>query len=106
MITLPPDIEQKIILLAQEANMTVNNYLASIVSQLPEPKKGQDAISAKLAAWQMEDGSELLPDTSIGELFARFKEEDAESTEAERKEEYRLWLDIEKALQESRGLIL
>lgn len=113
MIALPPDVEKKLALLAQEAHTTVAGYLSSIVSRLPEPKltyekqeSRADTIAAKLAAWQAEDGSPLLPDTSVKNLFSRFRAEDAETTETERKTEYALWVEIEKSLQEQRGLVL
>jgi hypothetical protein len=77
MIALPPDVEKKLTLLAQEAHTTVAGYLSSLVAHLPEPKSvyvGEtsisDAIAAKLDAWQAEDGSELFPDTSVKETFS------------------------------------
>jgi hypothetical protein len=85
MIALPPDVEKKLTLLAQEAHTTVKGYLSSIVSLLPEPKltdQGEetvsDAITAKLAA---------------------FQDEDLGISEAARQQEYALWTDIENALQ-------
>jgi hypothetical protein len=113
MIALPPDVEKKLTLLAQEAHTTVAGYLSSLVAHLPEPKSvyvGEtsisDAIAAKLDAWQAEDGSELFPDTSVKDLFTRFRAEDSNATEAERQQEYALWVDIEKTLLGQRGLAL
>ena len=108
-IALPPEMEKKITRLAQEAGTSVGGYLSSVVSRLPEPKLGddpQETIAAKLRQWQTDDGSALLPNASAKELFARWKGEDAQSSDEERRKEYALWTEIEKSLQNQQGLTL
>ena len=108
-IALPPEMEQKITLLAQEAGTSVDGYLSAVVSRLPEPKLSHepaDDISAKLHQWQAAEGSPLLPDTSARTLFSRWRAEDALTSEEERQKEYALWTEIEKSLQNQPGLVL
>ena len=43
-----------------------------------------------------------MPDIPTRNLFARWAEEDANMTDAEREAEDRLWDDLEKSLREAR----
>ena len=108
-ITLTPEMEKKIAALAHEAGTSVDDYLMSLVSRLPEPKQIYESasdLSAKLRQWQAADGSPLLPDTSARSLFTRWRAEDDSTSEEERQKEYALWLEIEKSLQSQTGLVL
>ena len=64
----------------------------------PVPANAEDELNAKLRSWQEQDGTPLMPNIPTQKLFAKWAEEDAQMTEAEREAEDRLWEDIEKGL--------
>jgi hypothetical protein len=85
---------------------------ADLIKQLvldhlpPAPLSAEAEMDARIREWQDQDGTPLGRDTADDSLFARWAEEDALMTDAERDAEDRLWDDIEKSLVANSALRL
>lgn len=63
----------------------------------------KDEIAAKLHRWREETKTEIQPHISSNDLHAMWAQEEAQMTQEERDAEDRLWEDIQKSIDESRG---
>lgn len=88
---------------AKQTGLTPDELVKKLVMQhFPlVPDADEDDIDAKLRSWQERDGTKLSSDIPTQTLFDQWAEEDAQMTDDERKEEDRLWEDIEKGLTEN-----
>ena len=70
------------------------------LADAPDPE--EEALDARLRQWQEQDGRPLMPDVAVRTLFARWAEEDASMTEAERGTEDHLWEQFQQSLNATR----
>ena len=102
-IPFTPSEEIRITAAARQAGLAPAELVKRLALEHlpPMPTNMEDELDSKLRQWQEQDGTPLMPAISTQELFAKWAEEDAQMTEAEREAEDRLWEDIEKGLAEN-----
>ena len=64
----------------------------------PTPPEVKERLYAHMFKLQNREGLDLKPGPSVQELFAQWREEDAQMTEQERKEADRIAFEVEQAL--------
>jgi hypothetical protein len=109
-LELTPTLEREVQELAQSEGMTANDFIGRLIAQIKhlpntnqqpnqeetEQEKRFAEAKARMQAWQKEYGLPVPPSgfKTTTELFAQWREEDANMTEEEQQAERDFWEDF------------
>jgi hypothetical protein len=104
-IDLTPTEEARLAAAARQTGLTPAELVKRLAFEnLPDvPATADDAVDTRLSQWQEQDGKTPMPDIPTQTLFARWAEEDAHMTDAERGAEDHLWEDFQKSINATRA---
>ena len=104
-VNLTPAEEARLLAEAQQSGLAAQDLEARVLRKhlMYEAMTPVGRVQASLRQWQIETQTEMFPDTSAHELFARWAEEDAYKTDEEIAANDRLWQDFQQGIDDERG---